>query len=137
MISATIQHALRALGQLSLLNDEEFLLGRDLAALADVPASYLSKILRTLGKAGLVEATRGLNGGYRLARPAHEITLRQVVAALEPDTLEAVCFLHGKRPCTKQDACPIHEQYLTVREEFDRFLATSTLADVAPGVAPP
>ena len=134
MISTTIQHSLRALGHLSRLEPGESMVGHKLAEHAEVPASYLSKILRTLVRSGLVEATRGLHGGYRLARPAGEITLRQVVESLEPETLEAVCFLHGKKPCSNQQACPIHERFQKVREASVAFLANSTLEDLAPAL---
>ena len=132
MISATVQHALRALGQLSLLPEGEFLLGRELAQLADVPPSYLSKIMRTLGKRGFVEATRGVRGGYRLAREPEEIALQEVVLALEPDSLEPVCFLHNKKSCSNQEACPLHDEFTKVRGELESFLARLTLADMAP-----
>ena len=132
MISTTVQHAMRAMAQLSRLPDGECVLGRDIAERADVPVSYLSKILGSLGRSGLVEATRGMHGGYRLARPASEITLRQIVESLEPDTLEPVCFLKGKRPCSNQNACPIHQQFLAVRQSFEAFLANSTLEDLEP-----
>ena len=135
VVSTTLQHALRALGCLSALEPGESVFGRDLAELAEVPVSYLSKILHTLGKAGLVDAVRGVHGGYQLARPAAEITLRQVFEAIEPGAM-TTCVLHGQRPCSNEAACPIHPRWRAVREAFDVFLDESTVQDIAPNLDP-
>ena len=135
VISTTLQHAMRALGHLATLEPEQSIFGRDLANATAVPVSYLSKIMVVLGRAGLVTATRGLHGGYRLSRPANEITVRQVFEALEPGAADSVCFLHGRRQCSHQDACSIHQRWKLVRDAFDTFLDSSTIADVAPAVS--
>jgi Rrf2 family transcriptional regulator, iron-sulfur cluster assembly transcription factor len=131
MITTTVQHALRALGDLAGLPAGEARGGSELAARAQVPASYLRKILLALGRAGIVAATRGVNGGYRLARPAGELRLAEVVEALEPDALAAVCFLNGSRPCSQVRACAVHARWRAVREDFERLLRDTTLDDLA------
>src|SRR6185437_4479232 len=55
----------------------------ELAAFFDVPKAYLAKQLQALSKAGILSATRGPSGGYRLARPTDKITLRDIVLAVE------------------------------------------------------
>ncbi|MHB9078458.1 MAG: RrF2 family transcriptional regulator [Pirellulaceae bacterium] len=82
MVSASSQHAIRALAHLSQVPAGESILERRRADVARVPANFLSKIMLTLGNAGLVEATRGQGGGYRLAKDARDITLMQVVDCL-------------------------------------------------------
>src|SRR5690349_4716071 len=64
MLSTTSEYALRALTRLAAAPDGESMLGRDLAEQAGIPANYLSKIMWTLGNAGLIDATRGNHGGY-------------------------------------------------------------------------
>src|SRR5688500_18425259 len=83
MISQTAEYALRAIVFLARRpggahNVEE------IAGATKSPADYLSKILRQLARAGFVRGQRGLNGGFSLARPAHEISVLDVVHAVDP-----------------------------------------------------
>lgn len=73
MLTTTSEYALRALTHLTRLPKGGSMLGRQLAEGAGIPANYLSKILWTLGNAGIIDATRGNHGGYRLKRSAGEI----------------------------------------------------------------
>jgi Rrf2 family protein len=83
VISQTAEYALRAV---------VFLGGQDgrpattqrIAADTRVPVGYLAKVLQALGKAGLVDAQRGLHGGYVLARPLAELTVLDVINAVDP-----------------------------------------------------
>src|SRR5215813_3901044 len=83
MLSATSEYALRALTRLAAAAEGESMLGRDLAEQAGIPANYLSKIMWTLGNAGIIDATRGNGGGYRLKRGAADIRLFEVVDLFE------------------------------------------------------
>ncbi|HVS65289.1 MAG TPA: Rrf2 family transcriptional regulator [Thermoanaerobaculia bacterium] len=132
LATPTVQYALRALASLARLPEGDSIFARDLAARTSVPASYLSKILNTLGRAGLVEGTRGTRGGYRLARPAADIPLRDVFEALDPHALAQVCFLRSGTECSEHDACPIHERWSRIRNELLTFVSSSTVDDLAP-----
>ncbi len=103
MFTATSQHALRALAHLSQVPAGDFILGRQLAEAAGVPANFLSKIMLTLRKAGLVEATRGHGGGYRLVKPARDITLLQVVELFEGANAQPRCVLGEKHLCNNEE----------------------------------
>jgi Rrf2 family protein len=134
--SNTAEHALRALGYLAERSEEDrAILGRDLAELAKIPANYLSKILLTLNKAGIVEATRGLGGGYRLRRPAAEVSLSEVLELFDPPTDDRACFLGGGRLCSPENPCPAHDKWRRVRESYLDFTRSTTLADIARPVA--
>lgn len=95
MLSTTSDHALRALTHLARLPEAASILGRDLASQAGIPANYLSKILWTLGNAGIIDATRGSGGGYRLKRCASEIRLFEIVELFDRDRARITCFLGG------------------------------------------
>ena len=131
-VSPTVQYALRALGSMATLPEGESVFARDLAARTSVPASYLSKILNTLGRAGLVEGIRGTRGGYRLTRAPEQISLRAVFEALDPQALDQVCFLNTGNPCSDQEACAIHHHWRRIRRELVAFVDGSTLSDLAP-----
>lgn len=133
MLSITVQHALRALSVLASLPDGMFLLGRELAARADIPANYLAKILWILGSAGYIGATRGSGGGYRLQRPAAEIRLADVVVLFEHHRSAQGCFLDGARSCSEAEPCSAHRAWHELDAALTRFLETTTLADIAKG----
>lgn len=129
MLSTTVEYAMRSLSCLARAPEGEALLGRELAELADVPANYLSKILLVLKRAGIVEATRGTGGGYRLARPAVEIVLGEVVELFDPPRAHPGCFL-GRRECSDEDPCAAHDNWRRVRTAYLDFLQNTTLDQI-------
>ena len=131
MISVTSGYALRALTHLANLPDGASILGRDLARQANIPPNYLSKIMWTLGNAGIIDATRGNGGGYRLGRSAAQIRLFEIVELFERDRVGHACVLGGFKQCDQDQPCSAHEAWSTVRDSYVEFLHTNTLADIA------
>jgi Rrf2 family protein len=131
MLSVTAQHALRALSVLASLPDGVLLLGRELAKRAGIPANYLSKILWILGTAGFIDAARGNRGGYRLQKPAGEIRLLDIIDLFEHNRSTTHCFLDGSRACPKAERCAAHRAWHELDCAMNRFLRTTTLADIA------
>jgi Rrf2 family iron-sulfur cluster assembly transcriptional regulator len=136
MLSVTSKYALRALTHLAALPKGETMLGRDLAKRAQIPGNYLSKILWALGSVGLINATRGSGGGYRLRRVPDEIFLMDVVDLFDRSRIEPTCFLGEDRTCSDTDACAAHALWKEVRSVYTDFLQTTTLADIAHGGPP-
>src|SRR3989442_9830173 len=118
MLSTTSEYALCALTQLARLPAGASMLGRDLAEHAGIPANYLSKILWTLGNAGIIDATRGNGGGYRLKRGAGEIHLFEVVELFDRDRVRLACFLGGGKGCDCENPCTAHEAWRQVRTAY-------------------
>jgi len=133
MLSVTSKYALRALTHLATLGEGEAVLGKDLAKRAQIPANYLSKILWTLGSVGLISATRGSGGGYRLRRRPDEIFLMEVVDLFDRSRIEPTCFLGEDRACSEADACSAHALWREVRKVYTNFLQSTTLADISRG----
>ncbi len=117
MLSVTSGHALRALTYLARLPEGASMLGRELAGRSRIPANYLSKILGALGHAGIIDATRGNGGGYRLRRAPGEIYLFEIVGLFDRE-----------RDC---DPCAAHEAWRNVRATYRDFLHHTTLADIS------
>lgn len=130
LLSSTTTYALRALAFLAERPADEAILGRDLAELAGVPANYLSKILLSLKRAGVVEATRGLGGGYRLSRSASAVSLAEVRALFEPPSSLPDCLL-GRPRCSDTDPCPVHERWSRVKAAYSDFLNETTVAEIS------
>ena len=118
MLSTTSQYAIRALSHLARMQHGEAVLGRDLAERASVPVNYLSKIMLVMRNAGLVQATRGAGGGYRLARPAatvappHAATAAPKWAARPPRVPWRSCAPASSRRA-KAAACPCRRSSTT------------------------
>lgn len=102
MLSQTTEYALRAMASLAYSPDELTPTPR-LAELTLVPPNYLAKVLQSLAQAELISGRRGVGGGYRLARPADQISLLDVVNAIDPVKRIDGCPLglpnHGTRLC--------------------------------------
>lgn len=131
MISTTSEYALRALVQLAQLPKEELLGGKELSAELKIPANYLSKVLLTLGNAGILLATRGYGGGYRLLKSPRQIPLVDVVELFEGVYTRPHCFLGEDHVCSDQNPCAAHESFRRVRAAYIRFLENTTVATLA------
>ncbi|HEU4385211.1 MAG TPA: Rrf2 family transcriptional regulator [Anaeromyxobacteraceae bacterium] len=130
ILSASATHALRAVAWLAADDGGGTTLGRELASKVDVPASYLSKVLATLARTGVLTASRGVRGGYRLARPAREITLMEIVEPFEGKRARPGCLLRPDQPCREDGHCPAHGGWSQVKETYLKFLESTTLADI-------
>jgi len=130
MLSTTAEHALRALSKMAGLDEGESILGKDLARVAGIPANYLSKLLLVLGNAGIIDATRGSGGGYRLRRKAAEIRLSEVVELFDRQKPERRCLLGGPKECSEEDPCGAHEEWRRVRAIYMDFLEKTTIAEI-------
>jgi Rrf2 family protein len=102
VISQTAEYALRAVVVLG-SNPDRSLTTQQIATRTQVPASYLSKVLQALGRAGLLEAQRGLGGGFSVTRPLDELTVLDVINAVDPLKRLERCPLglveHKRRMC--------------------------------------
>ncbi len=128
MLSTTTSYAVRALSCLAKTGDNNAILGRELAEMAEVPANYLSKILLVLKRAGFVEATRGTGGGYRLDRSPQDISLMQIAELFDPQGALHGCLFDASKPCSEDHLCPAHEGWYEVKRVYREFLETTTLA---------
>lgn len=129
MLSTTAQYALRALVRLA-EEPKKTVLGRVMAEETGIPANYLSKILLTLGNAGIVEATRGAGGGYRLARDPGTIRLLDVAELFDAPRVRPACLL-GLPECSDEAACSAHEAWKGIRTQFLGFLDSTTVAEIS------
>ncbi|MEV8436751.1 Rrf2 family transcriptional regulator [Actinosynnema sp. NPDC051121] len=113
-----------------------------LAAYYDLPAPYLAKQLQSLVKAGVLAATTGPRGGFRLARPAAEITLLQVVEAVDGASSPYECREIRQRgrgalpPQDCRDTCVLAAKMADAHDAWRRTLAAESLADVLAALPP-
>lgn len=129
MISKTGIYGIRAMLALARLPRDEYVGAQRIAAQVDVPQSYLSKLLQTLARSGLVESQRGVTGGFRLARDPASISLYDIIEPLEPVERWSGCFL-GYAECSDEAACPMHDRWKKVQQAYLGMLRRSTLGEL-------
>ncbi|TWU07168.1 HTH-type transcriptional regulator CymR [Symmachiella macrocystis] len=127
MLSQTVEYALRAI--VCLANESPSAQTNvQIAKVTKVPAAYLSKVMASLNRAGLVHSQRGPNGGFTLAKKPDELALLEVVNAVDPIRRIETCPLdlpgHGTR------LCPLHRRMDNAIKTVEQAFANTTLAEV-------
>ncbi len=103
---------------------------KDIAEAYRIPLPMLSKILQKLARTGLLVSEQGTNGGYRLARDAHEITALEVIRTIDGPIILTHCFTeHGE--CDQSELCPVREPLRKVHEGILRLLSSITISDMS------
>lgn len=112
--------------------DEGPITGRDIAASERLSGDYVEQILLRLRRAGLIRSTRGARGGYQLARPATDITVRDVIKASELSTFELHCISHpvDSTRCADSAECSIRPVWLLLQQRIDEVLDSVRLQDL-------
>ena len=134
-VSAKTDYALRAAVELAAAPAGTPVKGERLATSQSIPLRFLENILLQLRHAGIVESRRGADGGYKLARAPEEITLADVIRAIDGP----LAGVSGQRPETldfKGRSEPLREVWVAVRASLRGVLEAVTLADVASGDLP-
>ena len=104
----------------------------DLAAEAHLPAPMVSKILKILARAGLLVSQRGASGGYRLARAADDISVAEIVAALEGPIAMTECLTGDPGCCALERTCPSRPNWARINQAVSSALADVHLSDMVP-----
>ena len=110
--------------------DGERVPATEIAERMEMPLNFLRQVLRELRRAHLVTSSPSRNGGYRLARSASQISVLEIVEALEGSLTDGDCALQGG-PCHWEDVCPLHPIWLSARQAIAEQLARGTLDAVA------
>src|SRR5215218_4991003 len=106
--------------------------GRDMAGQERLPPDYVEQILLRLRRAGVIKSVRGARGGYLLARPPHEITIRDVIHASELETFDLHCVSHpvGEDRCSASHSCSIRPVWVMLQQKIDMVLDSVKLSDL-------
>lgn len=127
MLSQTIEYALRAMIHLASLEKGLALNSETIAQRTGAPKGYLSKILRDLVVAGLVSSQRGPAGGFALAKPADEISMLDVISAVDPIERIKRCPLGN--PAHVQ-LCPLHRRMDDALGMIEREFGRTSLVEI-------
>jgi Rrf2 family transcriptional regulator, cysteine metabolism repressor len=137
MFSTKAEYGVRVMVELARRADGEPIPLAEVAANDGLPLAYLEHLVARLRKAGLVTSRRGSRGGYMLARPASEITMAEVVEALEGSIAPIECISEaadGSIVCSRESSadhvCPTKLLWTRVRFSIISTLRETTLADL-------
>jgi Rrf2 family iron-sulfur cluster assembly transcriptional regulator len=140
IISTRSRYGLRALVEIVRCGHDKPLALSEIAAVEEVSTRYLEQIFGRLRSAGLVKGRRGPGGGYALARPASEITLLEIVQALESGVVSPSCLEDAPgcdgppmtmETCKRKAKCMTRKLWAMLRDSCFRTLKTNTLEDLA------
>jgi Rrf2 family protein len=129
-LTRAADYAVRVMIHLAGLPPETRASRAELAVSAECPEQFLSKVLQSLTRAGLVLSHRGNTGGFELPNIHRAATLLEVVEAIEGPMKLNVC-LNSDRSCTRQEWCPAHDVWVNVQAAVAQVLRDSTIAELA------
>jgi Rrf2 family protein len=134
-VSARADYAIRAVVELAAAPEDRSVRGDIIADAQAIPVKYLENLLAELRRAGLVTSQRGHEGGYRLARPADEVTLADVIRAIDGP----LAGVRGQAPEVVEypgPAASLRNVWVALRASMRTVLETVTVADVVRGELP-
>ena len=129
MLSNRTGYAVLALSYMA-SDKQDWVKVEDIAKRANIPQPYLHKILHALGKSGFIKTKRGYRGGVALSRPANQITLFDIVEAVQGEERMNRCLL-GFVQCSDEKSCPVHEYWKEEKENINARMKQVTLDQVA------
>jgi len=124
------EYAVRAMVHLSSLPHGTVVSVAEISRDWDVPVTFLRKIVTKLARAGMITSFRGNGGGSALARPAHELTLLDVIEASEGTLGLNVCLMTPDA-CHRTPWCAVHTVWCEAQQTLRQVLSRRTLADLA------
>lgn len=127
--SKPCMHGLRAVLYIASRDVESPVRGEDIAREEDLPQPFLSKILKILSSRNILHSVRGPGGGFRLARASDEISLLDIVEAIDGLSQFDECAL-GWKTCQDDNPCPLHNSWKDMRQGLKEYLSKSSVADL-------
>ena len=128
-ISRRTDYGIRVILDLASLSDDARASTQEIAERQSIPGPFLAKIISQLSLSGLVTTYRGAGGGVKLARPASDINLLQVIEALEGPIRLNRCVIEPSL-CPRDEFCPVHDIWTKAQAELTDLLRITTFDDL-------
>ena len=130
IFSRQCEYALQAVLYLALNSNGKMISIRELTNKLNLPYHFVAKILQDLTRKGLLVSHKGPSGGFSLGAPAKDITLLEIVEAIDGSGFMDNCVF-GFPSCTGDKPCAVHEQWDKVRNSIHKMLATKSILEMA------
>jgi Rrf2 family protein len=122
-------YGLIALRHLAVAGPTGVVTAKEISDTYRIPQPLLAKVLQTLTRSGFLSAVQGAHGGYRLAKPANQITTLDVVRTIDGPVILTSCSTHDG--CDQNDVCTVKAPLGLVHEEILKLLDSITVADLS------
>lgn len=129
-LSKKADYALMAMKHLAQKRDVSSTSAREIAEQYDIPIELMAKVLQRLVRLGLLASTQGTRGGYMLGRPAVNISVAEVIEAIDGPFTVTACST-DKHDCEQFSKCSIRDPLWQIRERIAAALGTVTIAEIA------
>ena len=128
-LSTTARYGLRAMSYLSVNVKDSPIPINDIASGQNIPVTFLEQILMKLRRGGLLESVRGAHGGYKLAKNSSEITISEILCALNEPVIWGEC--QTEKGCENVLTCPTFNLWKRVKSAVDNILTSTTLEEIS------
>ncbi len=129
-LSQTAEYALRAMAWLAMAPESKPVRAADLARATGIPTYYVSKVLRRLVLADLLESQKGQGGGFSLSRAPREISFINILSAVDAFPTQGRCAF-GWGQCDATDPCPLHNSWSQLDDRIRDWAAGTSLEEIA------
>jgi Rrf2 family protein len=137
-LSKKADYALMAMKHLALRSDRAATASaREIAEMYDIPIELMAKVLQRLVRRGLLASQQGTRGGYQLARLASQISVADVIQAIDGPVTVTACSTDEGQQCEQFSKCNVRDPLWRVRERILSALGECTIAELAADVPPP
>ncbi len=131
-LSSRTEYAVRAMAELALMHGSDPVSLREIAARQDIPEKYLEQLFRQLRKAGLIKGVRGAQGGYSLAGRPSDVTVGDIMRAVDGPIAVCSCAAEGEGDddCERKPHCAAHPVWARLQSGIVSILDSTTLYDM-------
>jgi Rrf2 family protein len=131
MLARNTEYAIRALVYIRLKNWENKRPGvYEIAREIEAPTAYMAKIMQVLTRHRIVNSRKGRGGGFHFTDERNNPTLYAVILVMEGDSCFKKCAF-GFMNCNNHNPCPLHEQYVSIRESFHSLAQSETISSIS------
>lgn len=123
------EYAVRCTLYLSAGNDDRIIPRKEISREMDIPGQFLTKIAQQLARAGILEIVQGTKGGYRLLVSPENLSLLDVIEAIEGELFLNDCILRPES-CFRSPACGVHRVWEKARDQLRKTLAEATMENL-------
>lgn len=127
-LNTKIRYGLRTVIEIAMSDNPEGVLQKDIALKQKISVKYLDNIISALKVKGIIVNTKGRGGGYRLVKPANEISVLDIYTAFEPVTV--VECIENKSFCDQACDCVSRDYWIEFRQNYTEMLAKKSLAQI-------
>lgn len=130
LLTKTCTYGIRAAIYIATQNGQQYVPIKEIAETLNISFHFLTKILQKLSKEGFIESVKGPGGGVGLRRNPTEITILDIIHAIDRDSVFEECVL-GLPGCSDENPCPMHNTWGMLRKDLYNMLQNETIADLA------